>query len=207
MASISGFVIGSALASDLDAPERMRLGLVGALMPSPLVGALIVESLVESDEKAAAEDARGGAGLAIAAGTPAGAGSPRPGASTPGRGGTNGGTASSPPAEPAAALPEGVRDVFIAQAQRIQLLHGEERLVEGDEEALFERAFHAAEQGGFLDAAVDVAENDLEELQRRRERIAEELRDAFREVLRAAKASATQQGSTPPPAESQGQAN
>jgi hypothetical protein len=46
VASIAGFVIGSALASDLDEPERMRMGLVGALMPSPLVGALIVESLV-----------------------------------------------------------------------------------------------------------------------------------------------------------------
>jgi len=51
MASIAGFVIGSALASDLSDSERMRMGLVGSLMPSPLVGALIVESLVESEEK------------------------------------------------------------------------------------------------------------------------------------------------------------
>ena len=50
MASIAGFAIGSALASDLDAPERMRLGLVGALMPSPLVGALVVAGLIEGEQ-------------------------------------------------------------------------------------------------------------------------------------------------------------
>jgi hypothetical protein len=56
MASIAGFVIGSALASDLSDTERMRMGLVGALMPSPLVGALIVESLVEPDAGENAEN-------------------------------------------------------------------------------------------------------------------------------------------------------
>jgi hypothetical protein len=54
MASIAGFVIGSALAGDLSDSERMRMGLVGSLMPSPLVAALIVESLLERE---ASEDA------------------------------------------------------------------------------------------------------------------------------------------------------
>lgn len=51
MANLAGFVIGSALASDLGGAERMRMGLVGSLMPSPLAGALIVEALVESEQE------------------------------------------------------------------------------------------------------------------------------------------------------------
>jgi hypothetical protein len=66
MASIAGFVIGSALASDLSESERMRLGLVGSLMPSPLVGALIVESLVESEEKGSGDKGEVGTALAAA---------------------------------------------------------------------------------------------------------------------------------------------
>src|SRR5438067_1117774 len=66
MASIAGFVIGSALASDLSEPERMRLGLVGSLMPSPLVGALIVESLVESEEKDIGDKSEGAQALSAA---------------------------------------------------------------------------------------------------------------------------------------------
>jgi hypothetical protein len=61
MASIAGFVIGSALASDLSDSERMQMGLVGSLMPSPLVGALIVESLVESEEKSSDDKGKDGA--------------------------------------------------------------------------------------------------------------------------------------------------
>ncbi len=66
MASIAGFVIGSALASDLSESERMRLGLVGSLMPSPLVGALIVESLVESEDKDSGDKSEGGQALSAA---------------------------------------------------------------------------------------------------------------------------------------------
>jgi hypothetical protein len=66
MASIAGFVIGSALASDLSESERMRLGLVGSLMPSPLVGALIVEALVESEEKGSGDKNEGDQALAAA---------------------------------------------------------------------------------------------------------------------------------------------
>jgi hypothetical protein len=55
MTSIAGFVIGSVLARDLSDSERMRMGLVGALMPSPLVGALVVESLVEREAGGDAE--------------------------------------------------------------------------------------------------------------------------------------------------------
>jgi len=42
------------------------LGLVGSLMPSPLVGALIVESLVESEEKDGGDKSEGGQALSAA---------------------------------------------------------------------------------------------------------------------------------------------
>jgi hypothetical protein len=61
VASIAGFVIGNALARQLDeANERERVALVGALMPTPLVGALIAAQLVDKEDRPAAMIAGGG---------------------------------------------------------------------------------------------------------------------------------------------------
>jgi hypothetical protein len=46
MASIAGFVIASAIARNVEDPDaRTRIGLAGALMPSPLLGAIVAQAL------------------------------------------------------------------------------------------------------------------------------------------------------------------
>jgi hypothetical protein len=51
MSSIAGFVIGNALASQLrDPDDRRRVALVGAFMPTPLLGAIVAQSLVRAEE-------------------------------------------------------------------------------------------------------------------------------------------------------------
>jgi hypothetical protein len=46
MASIAGFVIASTIARSVEDPEaRTRIGLAGALMPSPLLGAIVAQAL------------------------------------------------------------------------------------------------------------------------------------------------------------------
>lgn len=50
MASIAGFVIGSALASELeDEDDRRRVGLVASLMPSPLIGAIVAQEFTRTE--------------------------------------------------------------------------------------------------------------------------------------------------------------
>jgi hypothetical protein len=46
MASIAGFVIASAIARNIEDPDtRTRIALAGALMPSPLLGAIVAQAL------------------------------------------------------------------------------------------------------------------------------------------------------------------
>src|SRR3954447_21252751 len=50
MASIGGFLVANALASQVeDRDERARIGLVGAFMPSPLVGAIVASGMAHSE--------------------------------------------------------------------------------------------------------------------------------------------------------------
>jgi hypothetical protein len=52
MSSISGFVVGLALAraADVKEEEQTRMGIVGGLMPSPLLGALVVQGLISGQQ-------------------------------------------------------------------------------------------------------------------------------------------------------------
>src|SRR3954469_7908506 len=52
MASIGGFLVANALASQVeDRDERARIGLVGAFMPSPLVGAIVASGMAHSEDR------------------------------------------------------------------------------------------------------------------------------------------------------------
>jgi hypothetical protein len=51
MSSIAGFAVGALLARDLDREEQARLGLVGGLMPSPLLAAVVVDGLLSREDE------------------------------------------------------------------------------------------------------------------------------------------------------------
>jgi hypothetical protein len=175
MASIAGFVIGSALASDLSDSERMRMGLVGSLMPSPLVGALIVESLVESEEKGSGDKGEGSQALSDARteNDKARVQDEKRGVETMERGGGDKG--------------EGGQALSTARSEddkaRVQ---DEKREVETMEQQLLVRASRAEARGGFTAQEWESANEDLELLKIQEEKLAADRTKLVESALRAA---------------------
>jgi hypothetical protein len=63
MADIRGFIIGRLIAEQakVDEDEQTRVGLLAALMPTPLLGAVVATVVVRDEESTDGDDARGGA--------------------------------------------------------------------------------------------------------------------------------------------------
>jgi len=149
MANIAGFAIGTALGSDLGDAERMRMGLIGALMPSPLVGALIVEALVESEQGDGGKvDEPGAVGKAT---------------------------------EAPAITPETYRE------ERMQHLRREENAVNTQEQQIIDSVARTQRRGGFTPQAYEDLASEIEELNRRREKVADDREQLLQAVVRHAK--------------------
>jgi hypothetical protein len=153
MANLGSYFVCNALASKLSASEQTRLALVGSFM-SPLTAALIVEALVESEEKDNRDEGEGDQALFAARSEEDKA---RVESEQKGSGDEV----------------EGDQALSAARSEEDKArVEDEKREVERMEQKLYDRATRAKASGGFTAQQSESANEDLEFLKIQEEKLA-----------------------------------